>query len=278
MMPWLVIPLALQRVDGAASCPTPSEVAAVLASIGVADSADVATLLPVEGGVEVVLADERGERKKSRRLLAEGSCAEMAQAAAVVIATWESELKAERLKPVALAVPRAPRTRAIAFDVAGGATASFNPDVAFGGVLAASLTPRRGRFGGRIAFSGAQTRDEALGTGHASYARYQLAFGPLYRLRPSRLLIDLHADVTVALLTIEGVGYQNSRRDLDVDPGLGAGARLGVRFGRVAPFVGLDVLGWLRRQRFTIEGASDVAVLPRWELNLSLGLAVGAFL
>jgi hypothetical protein len=276
--------LGLLRVDGAATCPAPGDVAAALERLApeAGGGGDRAQIDPVPGGVEIVLYGEGGERKKERRLLADAACGELAEAAAVVIAAWERELAARPPSPVRLVAAPATPTR-VGFDLgAAFVGALVGRSFAPGGGLQLTVVdrgpaPRRRlvRAGGRLELVATGTRDVAVAAGHASYTRAWLALGPVVRFAPSRLLLDVHAQVALALVSIEGIGYVAPRHDFDVDPGLSLGARLGVRVGPVAPFVGVSLSGWLRRQRLVVDGVADAAQLPQLEALLSAGIAVG---
>jgi hypothetical protein len=276
--------LAVVQVEGSSGCPSPSEVTAALAPFSI-ESDDVARVDPAPngaGGIEIVLTDRAGTLKKTRRIPT-AACADLAQAAAVVIAVWESELKEARLQPVRLPPPRrtdALSARQVTLELAPAFAAvltgsSFAP----GGELAGAVVARRRPIGARAAFVGSGTRDATFPPGHASYTRYHLSLGPMLRFRPSRLLIDLHALVALGVVTLRGVGYQTNQTATDFDPGLGGGIRLGVRLGRyAAPFIGAEVVGWPRRQLFQIAGVSGAGELPRWDLILTAGVALGTLL
>jgi len=81
----------------------------------------------------------------------------------------------------------------------------------------------------------------------------------------------------LALLYVAGAGFARNYTAFDVDVGLGAGVKLGVVAGPVQPFVGVDVVGWLRPAQATAQAAAATvtAELPRFEVVLSAGLAFG---
>jgi hypothetical protein len=278
----VTVALGLVRVEGSAFCPSPAQVAEALLRLeagepnGV-DGADHARIERADGGVEIVLFGAGGERRKARRLVADAPCEELAAAAAVIIAAWERELGPRRLAPASVAVTPSPPLRArLAWDLGGAFTGALSgSSFAPGGSVAANLVARRAHVGGRLAAVGTATRDQQLAPGHASYTRAFFQLGPVARFNPSRLALDLHAELSLALTSLEGVGYATVARAFDFDPGLGGGARLGVRAGPVLPFLEVAVVGWLRRQRFDVTGVASAAELPRFDLLLSAGLAFG---
>jgi hypothetical protein len=273
--------LQLVRVEGAATCPAPAEVAVALARIATPRAGDrprgVAELVPTDGAVRIVLYGPGGERLQERRLIADASCADLAAAAAVIIAAWERELGPRHLQPVRLASPPStPLRERLAFDLAAGfsgalAGRAFAP----GGSATLTLVGRRQRFGGRVELIGSSTRDQPLAPGHASYTRAQLQLGPLVRFRPRRLVLDLYAHFVAALTSLEGIGYSSGRREFDFDPGIGGGVRQRVRLGPGAPYLEAGFVGWLRQQQFQVTGVDGAGELPRLDLLFGAGLAIG---
>jgi hypothetical protein len=157
---------------------------------------------------------------------------------------------------------------------AGGA---FAP----GGQIDLAVTPRRSDWAARLSFLAAATRDLELGDGRASWTRFGLGIGPRYRVRRGqRWRFDLHADGYAALVMMKGAGFRQNELALNFDPGLGLGGRAALRLGRgapffgAAPFIGVDLVGWLRRQE-VMTLASVSADLPQLEVLLTAGVAIG---
>src|SRR5262245_50285486 len=87
---WLIFGLTVQ---GDTVCPTAAEVATRLAQVVPRDrdSNGVVYLSSAAGGVHIALYNRSGTQLAEREL--EGNaCAELAQAAAVVIASWQAEI------------------------------------------------------------------------------------------------------------------------------------------------------------------------------------------
>ena len=275
----LALASALVTVEGETDCPTPAAVSSALESLSPAATGTrhLARLARDDQGLHIELVDEAGHVDKTRTLEPAGSCADLAGAAAIVISAWEGEL--ERGRPPVVLLVQAPRPRRVTYEVGGGfAAALTGRDFAPGGIVEVRVGSRRGRFGGRFAFTGTDARELALGNGHATWTRFQLALGPQIRFRPGRFMFDLHADGVVAVLMVSGVGFGAPKRDLDVDPGLGGGVRAAIRLGPVAPFLGVNAVGWLRRQLVGVTGLAQTAELPRYDLSFVVGLAFGTFL
>jgi hypothetical protein len=105
--------------------------------------------------------------------------------------------------------------------------------------------------------------------------RATLSLGAGWRYRVGRLALGMHAEALAALLWIGGAGYDITRSSFDFDPGLGAGARLGIRLGRVTPFIDASVAGWLRSHLVQVSGAPERVELPRFEVLLTAGVGFG---
>jgi hypothetical protein len=277
----LGVVVAFVELEGATVCPRPDEVAARLQELVVADGHPPArerVHLDQDGEALVLrLGDDPAHPLAQRRLEA-APCADLANAAAVVIAAWATELRAAATPNVVL--PRARPRAQIGWELAGGFVGALaGPSFAAGGELSAMLGQRGGRLHGRLALGGTGLRDIDVGMAppaHGRYTRAWLGLGPVVRFRPGRFLLDLDALASVALIYVSGIGYTTSRSATDVDVGLGGGGRAAVRAGPVAPYLGLHVQGWLRPLSLAVSGpAGGTAALPRFEVWLSAGLAVG---
>src|SRR5437762_13725372 len=97
-------------VSGDLDCPSPSLVAQRLAELGNTGevSSETVELSRENGAVVVRLRRDDGEILGTRRL-AQGSCLELAESAAVVVAAWHAQIGERLLVPEAI---RAPSTRA----------------------------------------------------------------------------------------------------------------------------------------------------------------------
>ncbi len=286
MLPFGLVGLMVAAIElaGASSCPTVNEVADRLRAL-VPDAATAAvprervTLTQQLGGLRLELRDEAG-RAIGRRSLDAAPCSDLAQAAAVVIAAWATDLRADRTPELVL--PRRQPRRGLGFDVAAGFVASFAGSAfAPGGELAVTMGPRDGRLLGRIVATGTAARDLAVGTGaagHVTFSRASLGLGPVVRLRPGRFLVDFGADASAALVYLAGVGFADSASAWDADVGLGGGVRAAVRVGAVAPYLGARVEGWLRPLSALVTGPTGGTVgLPRFEVLLAAGLSFGRY-
>jgi hypothetical protein len=257
-----------EAVPAPPSCEQP---AIVIARVSAAQGASAEV---VPDGILVRLRGADGSVLAERTLPLAGSCDELGEAALALVATWQ-----RTLSPTVLPPPRLParRSRAVELEIGAAFSATFaGGDFAPGGTLSVLVGPDRGRVRARIALWGASPHEARLGSGLVRYGRAFVAAGPAVTFRPSRLVIDLRVEGALALLVLEGRGFNEGTRVYDADPALGGGARLAVRLGRVLPFVEVSAYGLLRRQRAFVAGVNDFLTLPRSETLLSIGIAAQA--
>ena len=218
----------------------------------------------------------------------------MAAAAAVVVATWESDvhpefraaLLAAAVEPAspptittAFAAPRRP-SRRFALELGAALSGGLAPSAsalepAVGGVVVGSATPAGGRLGLRLALAAGTERETPLGTGRVSWRRISAALGPNLRLgRAASPSVDLHAEVLAAALTATGSDFANDRSSDSLDPGVGAGIR-GLLLGHaLAPWLDVSASGWLREQRAFVTPDGTSVALPRLEVTVAVGLSL----
>jgi hypothetical protein len=291
--------LALQPVvviESEATCPTATDVAErVTALLPVREKKDAPDLARISDRGDawiVTLALPDGTPIAERVLDRAFPCADLASAAAVIIATWESDVHPE-FRPAPLpappprqatpvAVARRPTTPApSALDVGAALTGSLAPSPsgagpALGALVTANWLPSSGSVGARLAFAAGAARELPLGSGRVQWRRLVAALGPTLRL-PSATTswaLDLHAEGLVAGLLTTGAGFTHDVSGMSLDAGLGGGTRLFWRGHAVEPWVELDAGGWLRQQTaFATPGTPSVD-LPRLELTLALGLSL----
>jgi hypothetical protein len=316
---WLWLSLGpVVNIASDAVCPTAAEVAgrvgALLPVRETSDPPDLARIVDRGDALVVTLARSDGTPIGERVLERGSPCGDLAAAAAVVIATWESDVHPEfrveappapNVAPAELAPSAAPaahtapveRTSAPAasvtvaarpssvrsttrFDLGAALTGSLAPTAsgagpALGGLLAATWVPSR--VGARLAVAASQERDLPLGAGRVHWRRISSAFGPALRLasRTTPWAVDLHAEGLAAWATASGGGFTNDHAASAFDAGLGAGARLAWGGVRaVVPWVELAGAAWLRAPTAFANPGGAAVVLPRGELTFALGLSI----
>jgi hypothetical protein len=246
--------------------------------------------------VHVELLGSDGRLLAERTLNRTGSCADLAEAVAVVISTWEAEFNPNiatsvTLPPPAPALSPAPASTEVVtekrlpaarlrFDVGIGLVASIaGGEVVPGAKLAASLSPSSGHLGLALALSASSTHSQSVGSliGSAHWTRAALAAGPQYRLGRGALLLDLHADGVIALLHVEGVGLPATASHTSAEFGMAAGLRGMWAWNNAAGWIGLDLLAYPGHDHLEIAGFGDRGQLPRVEVQVALGLSLGRF-
>jgi hypothetical protein len=262
-------------VTGDASCPSAGDVQAELLGLlpdGPSRAGDQAEVRQAEAGVRVALRTASGAQVGERVLSAPGSCSELARAAAVVLAAWESETPSAAHQGELMGMRSEPPAAPWNFEFALGGVASWSDAVAPGGWASVALGPP-GRWSGVVSFLGTGSRDVALGPGQVSWRRWELGLGPRVRLTRAPELA-LQAEAVAAGLSLRGQGFDSNDTALQLDPGLRLSARAAWRWGPAALWLQLSVGGWLSSQRADLSGVESASVqLPRVELLAAAGMA-----
>jgi hypothetical protein len=306
----LVVALAPGRVEivGDATCPAPAEIAARLAELipAAAGTSGPSGALPAakiivartDRAMRLVLLGPGSNELATRELAAEGSCADLAAAAAVVIAAWRADLNPDLTPSVSLpgggsaTLPVAPSPITVArgapvdparprlFAIGLGLLASeTGGEVAPGAILVGSIGLGWGGLALDATASGTTSRSAPVGPlpAAASWTRATLAVGPALHLGHARLGGDVHLQALAGLLHVRGIGVPNAASDTTAELGVGTGARVDVVTGTSAVWLGLDVLTWPGQQRLLIDNSADYGRLPRLEVVGSAGISLGRF-
>lgn len=271
-------------VQGTSTCPSAEDVERELARL-LPDSATAATearLEPTEGGVRVSL------RSAERGLIAErtfdrAQCSDLAQAAAVTIATWLEELGGEPLAPIELPrepplperrprEPRDPREGAQVTEVLlGGALLATQGHLRPGVRASAKLIAGYAGLGGSFYYD--LPREYSAASGFVSWQAPMLGVHGVWRvLRVAPLTLDLQGGLSAAWFRVEGRELDQNLSDAAVE--LGPYAALELELGRSTPrpYLELGAVYWLREASARVEPLVTVP-LPRWQAFSSLGLA-----
>jgi hypothetical protein len=281
------------------TCPSAAMIEARLGPMlppdALAEVAAAARIEPLdEEFLRVEVRTDGGVLLTVRDLARSTSCADLADVAAVVIGTALSS--APRTAPVPLPLlpvvvppqPPPPAPPRVTWDLAlAGVLALGGGRPSGGGSLAAGLGPIGARWGLRLQAAATALRHEPVGDGEAQWTRASLFAGPRCRLRPgaasdpeARLLIDLHAAAGAALVSVAGQGFAQDKSSLGWDAGLLFGAQLGVRAGRgpvsAVPFLGAQLVAYLRPQELRVLGSEVAGRLPAIDVLLAAGLMLGS--
>ncbi|MES1205252.1 MAG: hypothetical protein ABUS79_04880 [Pseudomonadota bacterium] len=208
--------------------------------------------------LSITLRASGGRLLAERTLARSGSCADMAAAAAVVIAAWQIEMRADlgpdlpaakaasvpsvpiRAGPPALTAAPAPALVGASrvWDIGVAALASreganFAPGLA----VDAQVDLVHPGFGGRIGFILIGDHEVPLGPvpGRATWSRAAFEAGVRRRAWLGAVTLDGHVDVEGALLRVAGAGFASNYAIRGFDLGIGAGLRLAWPLGTAAP-------------------------------------------
>jgi hypothetical protein len=270
---------------------------------------DVVEIATGESVPVVRLVEPGGRVVHERRLDAGASCSERANEAAVVIATWEANLRADvpfppaprasasgRDAPTPPAPAALPPSRAPAFvvvsapvSVQAAAPPRFDqrPEsrATIGGELfmAASLpggsvpaglveTTRlgRGRLHGRASLLLTGAHALALAPGTVTWRRASLGLGATVDLwRP---WLAFHADALVAAVLAAGSGYNFDASATSWQLGGAAGLRGGVPVtSRIAIWADVTVAEFLGTEHVSVLNVTAMPQLPSWEAQAGVG-------
>jgi hypothetical protein len=282
-------------VDGAATCPTAAEVAVRLSSLlAPANSGDKARIDTVDDAVEIVLRRADGTLIGRRRLQAQGPCDERARIAAIVLATWESDIhpafEREAAPPLAPPEPPAPLpapatdvvkamptvavTRAPAkWELGVGAATSVAGGTFVAGARVTGAFVRASGIGAQMVIAGEGDRSTAAGSGQAVWSRVTAGAGPVYRRHLGPWAVDGNLAVVAAMFRVHGqqypVGYQGS----GWDGGVAAGVRLIAPGKAWRPWLAIDATRWLDRRDVREAVSGQAREIPPWAASTSLGVS-----
>jgi hypothetical protein len=223
-------------------------------------------------GVRVRLSNASGGTGGEQAIETSVDCRERAIAAAVVIASWQTDLHSE----VSLDL----RTKAPSWfssvGIAGMGVASGISTWAGGAGFDLQMAHRSG-WGGRLAAWGTSYRAQVLGTnvGQASWTRWVLGIGPVYEIDRGRWILIAAAQLAVARFVVRGEDLAITRQDAGVDVGARLGIEAGFRRGAFAPCAGIAVVGWPRSHRVIALGVDDEKMLPKLDVLLAAGFRWG---
>jgi hypothetical protein len=202
-------------------------------------------------------------------------CAELAEAAALVLASWQTELRAGPIvTPAVKTAPPPARGRTAgagpSFELGAGLTAAAAASVVPGVTVVAALAPGGGDLAGELAVGASAFRRESLAAGAVRWARVPVSLGMRQRWGQA-VRIDAHAGLAGALLLVRGQGFDRNDEGSAFDVGGLAGVRVGRRWGRVTPWAGLTAAFWASASAVHDGPGQNRHDLPRFEAWLGLG-------
>jgi len=299
---WLAHPG--MEVTGDSTCPTPAEVRQQLAALALSPDGDAAArpaahranISSAGASIHVELLSLDGQLVAERALERTGSCGDVAEAIAVIIAAWEATFNPNLATPVveppkpphyepgsALAQredAKSPPSHPIPFDAGLALLASIaGGEAAFGAKLESGLFPDSGSLGLDVALSATSTHTQsiAMPAVAAQWTRAALSAGPTYRLRRNPTALDVHAGGALALLHVQGSGLSSTSSDTSAQLGVTAGLRFIWAWNNAAAWLGTDVFTYPGQDRLTIGNYGEVGQLPHVEVQIAVGISAGQF-
>lgn len=258
-----------------ALCPTASQVNAELERRG--ESATLQRLGGSEVSVagetmRVVLRDRTGATLGVREVVAPDGCAERVSLAAVLLAAWAKSWNETALAPAARPEPEAPpRGREVEVGIALGGRGDGDAR-APGGTLLAVLQIYRA-LGLALTADIAGQRQVPLGPGAATYVVSRLGGGPAVRVGSGLVWTDVALLPQLTRISVEGKTLMMTRPATLWGASVEARGRVGVRWGRLAPFLSLALSRTFVRERLTLDDTNDSARLSPWDLAAEVGVS-----
>src|SRR6185436_14838233 len=296
----LTLAAAGVRVEGGTACPAPADVQTRLrallpgAEAPTSADADVARIVDSQGAVRITLLAPDGTTLGERSLAGGFPCPDLAAAAALVVATWETDVHPEfaaRLEvappapvpppapTVVRAAPPAPAPQS-AWTLGAGVFATLAPSggeasPAGGATLEGGWLGAGARWGARLALAATTSRTLALPSGDVDWRRATASAGVLWRLTATgrSAAVDLRADAVFAWISMVGNGFANNYEPAAFDAGAGLAGRLSLGRGPLRPWLELGGVAWPRGQVVFERPSGASAELPRWEAGLALGVS-----
>jgi hypothetical protein len=257
--------------------------------------AHVANVSGVGSGVHVELLGEDGPLMAERTLERTGSCAEVAEAIAVIISAWEAKFDPNLATPavqlptpppyepvtnVVVEEPKPQPGRPISFDVGLAALASIaGGDAAYGLKLEGCLFPAGTPLGLDVALAASTTHTQSVAVpgSAAQWTRAGLSAGPTFRVQRNSAMLDVHGGGVLAALHVQGTGLSSTSSDTTAQLGVAAGLRFMWALGKAAGWIGADVFAYPGQDRLTIGNYGEVGQLPRVEVQIAVGVSAGQF-
>jgi hypothetical protein len=271
---------------------------------------DRASVNSEPGQVRLSLVRPDGTVVGEKQLDLKASCAEMAEAVAVVIAIWERPLRSGGVPPLDLP-PEAEPDKALPVEPVppvappsemrelllkerenvfrepilflrarwrfelGAAVQSVFPTGMPGALVDVALRGNA-RWGPRIALGATWWNEADLGVGHVSWTRLTAGLGMIHGWDGRRFFLDLREQFVAAALVARGRGFDRTQTQTAFDPGIEAGLRTGVVLSPSWQlWVDVGLAFWPIPQELRVEGFDRTVDAAALTGSLSVG---GTFL
>jgi hypothetical protein len=257
-----------------------------------------------EAGLYVELRAADSSSIGQRTLPTEGSCDELAQAAAVVLSAWLSDVhpdfasalpapdrqpepqpgpepqpelppptparSVEITSPPAPASPASPVTPR-GWDIALGIGGDYASQPALAGFLGVGYIAKQRGFGLSGMLLPMLARQEPLDPGNFTWRRWPLGVGPSFQLAPTGVAVDLNLGPALAWLHFEGDLFQHNHRRDGFSWGGFLNARVTSLGSRWGVFALVDAQLYPKQSRVYATLVSDQWTVPPFSLAVVVG-------
>ena len=147
-------------------------------------------------------------------------------------------------------------------------------EVALGGVAFVALQPAKSRWSGHLRFFFTTPRTFTLPPGSVSWQRFGGSLGASFAFTRDPLVIEVQADVALALLHTQAQGLEVNRSPDALDPGASVGLMASWRGWTLEPWLGAWVYLWPLVQQAEVTGAASSHTVPQLDLVAGGGVAL----
>ena len=284
--------VATTRISSNSNCPSSDAISLRLLGLLAAGGPESASArVRSEGDSMRIEVSTPGEESRQRTVQVTGDCDSKAEMAAFIIAAWLDAM------PVGtVSTPGVPPREVQPAPLSSGSVVerlSFSSRTLLsGGVfgLGDSLGASAGlaallgmpnlleNVGWQLEASMGLSRQMKVGTGTAHIRRPTFALSATFELYRKRWLLRAQIGPALAILMVDGTGYQSNQSDSSVMWGADVGLSLARPWRRHEMWIRLDAIAWpqgrsiLSQQR---PGTPDIAEpLPSWEARSALGFSL----
>lgn len=220
-----------------------------------------------------------------RRVTLQGTCVEMAETVATILATWKTDTRpegpdVEKLMAIVEgetppAAPTPGQSISTEYLLGTGAGASLIGGIAATGSLELLAGRQSSHWQLRLGLATQTSRQSDLAApGRVDWQHTNATLGLTWRLLNPRWLFSLDAGPLVGWVTLAGQGYSPSRKTRYFEYGGATGARLGRKLGRWAVWAEGRLTMWVKGYRATVRGSDESRDLPLFDATVSLGVSM----
>lgn len=270
-------------VSGSAGCPVPRDVAARALALGVPSQPrgahePTAVIDATSAGVRLQLRSPEGQVLAERILAPGPGCDDLAAAAAVIVGTWDAEVRGDsELALRDLAPPPPPPLPALeakpVWTLAGaGLGASSNGRFGWGGQLEVGRAGADGGSQWTFALYASGPRALDLGAGEAVWQRSGASLGWGWMSHVGRWSADAQVAAGLSYLRLSGRNLPMNQSDSAWDPFAAVHVRAGPRWRRWQPYFAAGLMGYPVARSLRVDASDARSQLSHFEFLAGIGL------